>query len=127
MTNRRRLLQSLAVPAVAAGFPTIVKASALGLNRAVSPGDRVTLATIGVGWMGGDHVKAFLKVPEARIAAACDPDDEYMQAAQTAIDMKYGNQDCATYRAFVSFTSSCCPCSVDVKAHNEFFLNLVWL
>src|SRR5690349_3254376 len=58
MANRRDFLKAL--PA-AAGFPTIVKASALGMGGAVAASDRVTLATIGVGWMGGDHVAEFLK------------------------------------------------------------------
>ena len=104
MTNRRRFLQSAAVPAVA-GFPTIVPGSALGLNGAVAPGNRVTLATIGVGWMGGDHVNAFLKVPDTQYVAVCDVDEEHLAAAKDKIDAAYGNKDCATYRAFEELLS----------------------
>src|SRR5512142_925525 len=100
MTNRRRFLQSLTAPAAAAGFPTIVKASALGLNGAVAASDRVTLATIGVGWMGGDHVTEFLKVGAAQYVAVCDLDDQHAKEAKAKIDKKYGNSDCVTYRAF---------------------------
>ena len=60
MPNRRSFLKSLTLPAAAVGFPTIVPASALGLDGAVPASDRVTLASIGVGWMGGSHVDAFL-------------------------------------------------------------------
>jgi predicted dehydrogenase len=88
--QRRQFLQAL----------TIIPGSALGLNGAVAPSDRVTLATIGVGWMGGSHVEEFLKLPAAQYLAVCDVDDEHAQAAKAAIDGKYGNQDCRTYRAF---------------------------
>lgn len=100
MNNRRRFLQSLSAPAAAAGFPTIVKASALGLNGTVAPSNRVTLATIGVGWMGGDHVDSFLKIPDAQFVAVCDVDDSHLTAAKAKIDLAYGDQGCATYHAF---------------------------
>jgi predicted dehydrogenase len=105
MTNRRRFLTGLSAPAAAAaGFPTMVKGSALGLNGAVAASDRVTIATIGVGWMGGDHVGEFLKIPAAQYVAVCDIDDEHAQEAKAKIDKAYGNQGCATYRAFEEVT-----------------------
>ena len=102
MKTRRQLLREVAAvaPAAALGFPTIVKASALGLNGAVPASDRVTFATIGVGWMGGDHVGLFLRIPAAHYVAVCDLDDEHLQAAKAKIDQAYGNKDCVTYRAF---------------------------
>jgi predicted dehydrogenase len=60
----------------------------------------VTIATIGVGWMGGSHVGEFLKLPEAQYVAVCDLDDEHAAEHKARIDKKYGNTDCATYRAF---------------------------
>jgi len=102
MKTRRQLLKDVAalVPAGAAGFPTIVKASALGLNGAVAASDRVVFATIGTGWMGTDHVGIFLRVPGAQYVAVCDLDDEHLEGAKAKIDKAYGNQDCAKYRAF---------------------------
>jgi predicted dehydrogenase len=94
MTNRRTLLQGLSA------FPMIVKGSTLGLNGAVAASDRVPLAVIGVGWQGGGHVSAYLKVPDAQLVAVCDVDDEHLNEAKAKIDKAYGNQDCATYRAF---------------------------
>jgi predicted dehydrogenase len=106
MSNRRRFLQSLSAPAVAAaGFPMVVKGSVLGLNGAIPPSERVTLATIGVGWMGGDHVKLFLKVPAARYVAVCDVDDAHAADAKARIDAAYGNTDCVTYRSFEEILS----------------------
>ncbi len=95
--NRRRLLR--AFPA-AVGFPTIVKASALGLNGAVAPSERVVMAHIGVGWMGGDHVDSFLKIPDVQVAAVCDLDDTHLTANKAKVDLHYGDQGCAAYHAF---------------------------
>lgn len=100
MTNRRKFLGAAAV-----AFPTIVKASVLGLGGAVPPSDRINLATIGVGWMGGSHVSIFAKLPAARYAAICDLDDEHAAAGKAAIDKAYGNRDCVTYRAFEELLS----------------------
>src|SRR6266545_1660829 len=93
MPNRRNFLKSLTVPAVAAGFPTIVPASALGLDGAVPASDRVTLASIGVGWMGGSHVDAFLKLDGAQYVALADLDDEHAAENKAKVDKKYGNTD----------------------------------
>jgi predicted dehydrogenase len=101
MTGRRQFLRRLSASAAAAGgFPTIVRATALGLQGAVAPSDRVALATIGVGWMGGSHLDAFLKVPGCRLVAVCDLDEEHLAQAKAKVDKKYGDAGCATYRAF---------------------------
>jgi len=105
MNSRRQFLRRFASSAAAIGFPTIVKASALGRGGAVAPSDRVNFATIGVGWMGGDHVDIFLKIPEVQYVAVCDVDDDHLFAAKAKIDAKYGNRDCATYRAFEELLS----------------------
>ncbi len=100
MSNRRNFLKSLTVPAAVAGFPAIVPASALGLDGSVPASDRVTLASIGVGWMGGGHVDAFLKADGVQYVALADLDDEHAAENKAKIDKKYGNSDCKTYRAF---------------------------
>ncbi|MCC6391295.1 MAG: Gfo/Idh/MocA family oxidoreductase [Bryobacterales bacterium] len=99
MKTRRHFL-SAAAPAVAGGFPAIVKAAALGLGGATAPSDRVTLATIGCGGMGNGHINAFTKLPHVQYVAVCDVDDEHLTEAKGKIDKKYGNKDCAAYRAF---------------------------
>lgn len=103
--KRREFFRTLTSAAAAAGFPTIVKPSALGLNGAVAASERVTLATIGVGWMGGEHVTAFLKVPAAQYVAVCDVDEGHAKEAKEKIDKKYGNADCVIYRAFEELLS----------------------
>ena len=54
MITRRQLLNSVpAAAATVAGFPMIVKAQTLGRDGGVAPSNRVAIATIGMGWMGG--------------------------------------------------------------------------
>ncbi len=96
MTSRRSLLQA----GLAAGFPLIVKAQTLGRAGGVAASDRVTLATIGCGNMGTGHLTNFLKLPAAKVLAVCDVFDEHLTKAKDRVDQRYGNKDCATYRAF---------------------------
>lgn len=100
MTNRRQFLHRLSLTVMAGNFPTLIKASALGRDGFVAPSDRVTIATVGVGWIGTSHLEEFLKLPEAQVVAVCDVDDEHLIAAKNQVDTHYGNKDCATYRAF---------------------------
>ncbi len=93
MPTRRTLLKTLAAPALIPG-------SAIGLNGATPPSDRVNLATIGVGWMGGGHVDEFLKCSGLQYVALADLDDGHLTENKAKIDMKYGNQNCAAYHAF---------------------------
>ena len=78
---------------MAGGAPFFVKG-------AVAASDRVAMATIGAGWMGSSHLKEFLKVPEARIVAVCDLDEDHLAEGKAIVDKGYGNSDCAVYRAF---------------------------
>ena len=81
-------------------FPTIVKAAALGRGGAVSPSNRIVIATIGCGNMGNGHLNAFLKIPEAQVVAVCDLDETHLMEARDKVNKAYGNKDCATYHAF---------------------------
>ena len=105
MPNRRTFLKSLAAPAAVAGFPTIIPATALGYQGTPPPSDRVALATIGTGWMGGDHVGIFLKNKHVQYVAICDVDDAHAQENKAKVDKTYGNNDCVTYRAFEELLS----------------------
>lgn len=93
MPTRRTLLKTLAAPALIPG-------SAIGLNGATPPSDRVNLATVGVGWMGGGHVEEFLRCKGVQYIALADIDDGHLTENKAKIDMKYGNQNCAAYHAF---------------------------
>lgn len=69
MINRRRFLLS---GVAAAG----VAASRRALGQIRSPNDAVGLGFIGVGWRGGTLLDSFIRLPDARIVALCDPDQE---------------------------------------------------
>ncbi len=84
----------------AAGFPTIVRASALGKNGAVAPIEphrhgRHRLRHAGPGEHGN-----FLEKAEVQWVAVCDLDNEHLAEAKGTVDKKYGNADCATYHDF---------------------------
>ncbi|MGZ8894113.1 MAG: Gfo/Idh/MocA family protein, partial [Candidatus Aminicenantales bacterium] len=100
--NRRHFLKTVAVAggAAVAGFPTIVKASALGRDGAVAPSDRIVMAGIGFGMMGPDNMANFLEKPEVQWVAVCDLDTVPLAMAKGMADKKYGNKACATYHDF---------------------------
>ncbi len=98
MISRRQLLSS--VPVAAAGFPMYVKAQTLGRDGGVAPSNRVTIATIGMGWMGGSHLDKFTRIKEAQYVAVCDIDTGVLAAGKAKVDKAYGNNDVTPYRAY---------------------------
>ena len=100
--DRRHFLKTVAVAggAAVAGFPTIVRASALGKDGAVAPSDRIVMAGIGFGMMGPDNMANFLEKPEVQWVAVCDLDTVPLAMAKGMADKKYGNNACATYHDF---------------------------
>ena len=53
LISRRVFLKSASA---ALGFPFIIPSSALGLNGAVAPSNRIAMGFIGVGGQGGGHL-----------------------------------------------------------------------
>ncbi|MBI1317706.1 MAG: twin-arginine translocation signal domain-containing protein [Candidatus Hydrogenedens sp.] len=71
--NRRGFLKRTAgVAAAAAGFPYIVPGSALGLDGAVAPSNRLTLGFIGMGKMAQGHLGSFLGDEDVQVVSICD-------------------------------------------------------
>ncbi|MBW7865009.1 MAG: Gfo/Idh/MocA family oxidoreductase [Candidatus Hydrogenedens sp.] len=102
MTRRGFLGRTLTA---AAAFPAIIPGSALGLNGAVAPSNRVTLACIGVGDRGHYLLTEALQCKEAQIVAACDVKAERRDAAAATINEFYGNKDCVTFNEHEAVTS----------------------
>lgn len=103
MTRREFLKSSAAVAAggaAVAGFPTIVKAAALGKDGAVAASNRIVMAGIGFGMMGFPNMESLLEKPEVQWVAVCDLDDEPLGQARDIVNKKYGNRSCATYKDF---------------------------
>ena len=89
--SRRGFLQG-AVSAMAA--PMIVPASALGLNGAVAPSNRVVFANIGIGGRARHVMPCFLAQPDIVFAAVSDCREDRLKSAKEMIDAHYGNKDC---------------------------------
>src|SRR5580698_9319227 len=99
MSSRRRFIQDAGLATITA--PLIIPGTALGRGGATPPSDRITLACIGLGWMGHDgHLKEFLKLKDVRIVAVCDLDDGHLARGKALVDAEYGDQGCAPYHAF---------------------------
>lgn len=100
-TARREFLKTALVSGASVlGFPAIIPTSALGANGTIAPSDRITVGCIGVGRMGGGHVKKFIRRQDARVIAICDVQESARQRSKTLVDRQYGDSACATYNDF---------------------------
>lgn len=98
--NRRDFLKgSLAASAVVAA-PTIIPASALGLEGTVPPSERVVVGGIGIGNRGTYDLGCFLEQPDVQFAAVCDVKEARRVAVKKIADDRQKNGDCAMYRDF---------------------------
>ena len=93
-TTRRAFLKKTAL---AAGLPSIVPASVLGLNGKVAPSNRIVLGGIGLGPRGRTVLQSFLKQPDCQFVAIADPQRERREIIKRVTDHHYSNQDCALY------------------------------
>jgi predicted dehydrogenase len=78
--------------------PQIVPGSALGLDGAVAPSQRIVMGGIGIGGRGGYDLPIFLQFPEVQFVAVCEVQKSRRDAAKRTVDAKYGNRDCAVHR-----------------------------
>ncbi len=97
--DRRDFVKSTASLA-AIGFPSIISASALGLNGTVSPANRIVMGSIGTGGKGTGNTRAFSEEADVQLAAVCDVDSAHRDRARDLVNTKYGNSDCAAYADF---------------------------
>jgi len=97
---RKAAVGGAAAVAGAAGFPTIVRAAALGRDGAVAPSDRIVMAGIGFGMQGPSNMRTFLGKSEVQWVAVCDLDEAPLKRAQDTVNRHYGNTACATYKDY---------------------------
>jgi predicted dehydrogenase len=83
-----------------AGLPYLVSAGALGQQGRAAPSERVAMASIGVGSMGGYHLGVLLGYPDVQVVAACDVREMFRLQARWAIEGKYGPGACKVYSDF---------------------------
>ncbi len=92
-TSRRQFLRASA----ALGFPTIVPASVFGEN---APSNRITMGVVGWGMMGPGNTNKFMGEKDCQVLAACDIDQQHLDAAAKTINQFYKNTDCKTYHDY---------------------------
>ncbi|WP_182865158.1 Gfo/Idh/MocA family protein [Rhodopirellula sp. JC639] len=98
---RRRFLKSAVASAGAAiAAPTIIPGSALGLDGAVPPSERVVMGGIGIGRRGGYDLSCFLPQKDVQFIAVCDIKQKRRDEVKKIVDNHYGNQNCDTHRDF---------------------------
>jgi predicted dehydrogenase len=96
MQSRRQFLKNAAAGAVV-GFPTIVSARALGRHGRVPPGERLSMAFIGLGGMGSAHLYSFLGREEVEVRAVCDVYEPHRMNAK-----KRAGESCRAYSDYRS-------------------------
>ncbi len=82
--NRRKFLAGAAASAAAIGLPYFIPSCAWSGPGRIGPNERLTMAHIGVGSMGGYHLRDMVKRRdrgEVNIAAVCDIDEKRLAGA----------------------------------------------
>ena len=84
--------------AVAVAAPYIVPASALGLDGAVAPSERITVGCIGIRGRGFHDLRWIIGHKDVQVLSICDIQKKQRLTVKNFIDEYYGNKDCAMYR-----------------------------
>ncbi len=95
--NRRQFLKRVTT---ALAVPTILPASALGLDGAVAPSNRLVFANIGIGGRARYVMPNFLAQPDVVFTAVSDCREDRMKSAKEMIDTHYGHKDCRMFSNF---------------------------
>ncbi len=99
--HRRRFLKT-AISAASAAFaaPMIIPSSALGLDGAVAPSERIVVGGIGIGNRGTYDLGCFLEQKDVQFIGVCDVKEARRVGVKKKVDELYGNGNCAMYRDF---------------------------
>lgn len=98
--SRRTFLGLTATGLTAAAFPTIIPASALGRAGTPGPNSRIAVGVIGCGPQGLGDMGNFLNHKDCRVIAVCDVKTDQLEIARNAVNDRYRDQACRTYRDF---------------------------
>jgi len=91
------------VAGAALALPSIIPGTALGLNGAVPPSERIVFGGIGIGGRGTGVLKWMLPERDIQFVAVCDAKRTAREAVKRVADDHYGNQGCKTYRDIREF------------------------
>lgn len=95
---RREFLKRTALACGTVALPQIIPSSALGLDGATPPSERLVMGGIGIGGRGGYDLPIFLEFPQVQFVAVCEVQKDRRDAAKRKVDSRYGNTNCAAYR-----------------------------
>lgn len=95
--GRRDFLKDCAILSAAACAPAFVPGSALGLDGAVSPSNKLHMGAIGIGARGQEDLGKFLARKDVRFVAICDVRKERREFVKGEADRTNGDDKCATY------------------------------
>jgi predicted dehydrogenase len=99
--DRRQFLKKVSISAAGAiGLPYFVPSSVLSTNGTVPPSEKVVMGFVGVGSMGGGHLRTFLGYKDVRAVAVCDLREVFRQKAKNKVDQHYGDKGCRAYHDF---------------------------
>jgi predicted dehydrogenase len=99
--ERRQFLKGVCGTALGAmAFPNIVPSSVFGANGAVPPSEKVVMGFIGVGSMGGGHLRSFLGYDDVQVAAVCDLREIFRQRALDRVRQRYVGDGCKIYHDY---------------------------
>ena len=101
MTTRRQFLKKSTVFSLGIVTPTIIPSRVLGKNN---PGNKITLAFIGVRNMGTGNLRNFIGREKVHVLAVCDVDRRVGLLAKQLVDRQYGNSDCSMVGDFRQVT-----------------------
>jgi len=101
--SRRQFLKRASLAGAAIAVPTIIPGSALGLNGAVPPSERIVFGGMGVGGRGRGVLQWMLPEKDIQFVAICDAKKASREAVKRIADNHYGNSDCQMYRDMREF------------------------
>ncbi|NBP82153.1 twin-arginine translocation signal domain-containing protein, partial [bacterium] len=82
LLKRRGFLQKSLAAGAAVAAPMVIPASALGLDGAVPPSERIVVGGIGIGRRGTYDLGCFMEQPDVQFAAVCDIKEAQRQAVK---------------------------------------------
>ena len=116
LTRRQFLRRGAGVLGAALAAPSIIPASALGLNGATAPSERITMGFIGVGTQGGGHLLGgawtyltggYTAREDVQVLAVCDVWRDRRERAQFRVNQHYaevfGRGNYRSCEAYVDF------------------------
>ena len=93
LSRRQFLRRSSLATAAAVGFPAIIPGTALGLNGAVAPSNRIVMGSIGCGGQGKYDTRALFSLPDVQYVAVCDVDAKHRAEGRQMIEEYYSQNN----------------------------------